>query len=478
VQVRSFAAGLFLVTFFVFLPTLNLGTWLERVLFDEDGFVSTADGALDQPEVQQAVAERFADRIVDQLDIEGVTSRVLTEVRGEAGGEGSPLSAALLAAPVELGAREFLVNASLAVMETEVLRPAADAALRATHRAITKIISDSDLLSISGGKVVIDLPEHLEQVLADVGGEGADGSSSGLELSKDAGEIVVIDESGGALLWWIATSADDLLIVFAVITVASAMAAVAFSRNRPRMVVLLGVATVAATLLLLAVNPIVRNVATAAAEDETGRAAMGAIYDEMLRTLYRQSIVVLAGGGVLVVAGSAVRGRWGTGSADPAQVRSHVHALRVGGLAVAITALLIWPQRLGGTIIAVGLLLAAYLALIEVLVSRAPWAQSTRIWFADRLEAAATQASDVGAPASVNGWVRAHGPQLRWAGAAGVILLLALIGLPALGAGALVAVTVLALLYFVAIELLSSSAGDAGDAGDASGPGDPGPTPL
>ena len=114
---RSLAAGVLLVVFAVLLPTLNLGTWAERVIFDEDTFVATVDGILDEPAVQQALAERIADRIVEEIDVPSATTRLLTEVRAELGTGESPGSVALLAGPLERGARELLVRASLAVME-------------------------------------------------------------------------------------------------------------------------------------------------------------------------------------------------------------------------------------------------------------------------------------------------------------------------------------------------------------------------
>jgi hypothetical protein len=248
--------------------------------------------------------------------------------------------------------------------------------------------------------------------------------------------------------------------VFAVITVASAILATAFARDRPRMVIVLGAAAVVATLLMLAVSPLVRHVAVAAAEGGTDRAAAGAIYDQMLRSLYQQSIVIIAAGGLLVIAGAAVRGRLTSESEDTTDVRRHVRALRIGGLSVAVAALLVWPQPSGEIIVAIGLVLAGYLALIQLLVSPSQWARSTRAWLAERLLRAEERADRDAPPAAIKSWARAHTSQLRWAGAAGPVLLVALIALPALSADALVAVIALTLLYFVTIELMANSAID------------------
>ncbi len=459
---RSLAAGVLLAVFAVLVPTLNLGTWAERVIFDEDTFVGTVDGILDEPAVQQALAERIADRIVEEIDVPSATTRVLTEVRAELGAGESPGSVALLAGPLERGARELLVRASLAVLEQRLLDDQFETALRAVHRTTRAIIRENQLLTASGGEVVIDLRPYFEGALAEVGGEDAEGFLADLELSDDVGRIVVIEDSDLGFVWWLAGVFDDLLDVLAIITLAVALLAIALSRDRSRMVIWLGAAMIASTLLLLTFNPVVRHFATAWVEADADRAATRAIYDEILQTLRLQSLVILAGGGLLALAGAAVRGRWlvrTRGVAQPAftdRMRRHVRVLRVGGLAVAAAALLVWPEPSRRVIIEVGLLLGTYLALIQLFVSDAGWASSSRTWFAELMQVDHTLNSGELEQISVTVWIAERTAWFRWGAAAVIAMLIAL--LPSHGTDAIVTLTVLALLYFGAIELIVGAA--------------------
>ncbi len=461
---RSLAAGVLLAVFAVLVPTLNLGTWAERVIFDEDTFVGTVDGILDEPAVQQALAERIADRIVEEIDVPSATTRVLSEVRTELGAGESPGSVALLAGPLERGARELLVGASLAVLEQRVLDDQFETALRAVHRTIRTIIRDNKLLTASSDELVIDLRPYFEGALAEIGGEDAEGFLADLELSEDVGRFVVIDDSELGFVWWLAGVFDDLLGLLAISTVAVALLAIALSRDRSRMVIWLGAAMIVSTLLLLAFNPVVRHFATAWVEADTDRAATRAIYDEILRTLRLQSLVILAGGSLLALAGSAVRGHWFAGTpgvAPPAltdRMRRHVRVLRVGAFVVAAAALLVWPEPSRRVIIEVGVLLGAYLALIQLLVSEASWASSSRAWFAERMQVDHTLSPGEVEQMSVTIWIAERVAWFRWGGAAVIVFLIAL--LPSYGRDAIVTLTVLALLYFGAIELIVGAAVD------------------
>jgi hypothetical protein len=111
-------------------------------------------------------------------------------------------------------------------------------------------------------------------------------------------------------------------------------------------------------------------------------------------------------------------------------------------------------------IVEVGLLLLAYLALIQVLVSDAGWAQSTRTWFAEYTRVDHTLNSGEVEQRSVTLWIAERAGWLRFAGAAGLIVIIAL--LPSYGTDALVTLTVLTLLYFGGIELIAGSAASEG----------------
>ena len=93
-------------------------------------------------------------------------------------------------------------------------------------------------------------------------------------------------------------------------------------------------------------------------------------------------------------------------------------------------------------------------------MSDAGWAQSTRTWFAEHTRVDHTLNSGKVEQRSVTLWIAERAGWLRFAGAAGLIVIIAL--LPSYGTDALVTLTVLTLLYFGGIELIAGSAASAG----------------
>ena len=109
-------------------------------------------------------------------------------------------------------------------------------------------------------------------------------------------------------------------------------------------------------------------------------------------------------------------------------------------------------------VIEVGLLLAAYLALLQLLVSEASWASASRAWVVERMQVDHRLSSDELERVSVTLWMAERASAFRLGGAAAIVLLIAL--LPNYGTEAIVTLTVFALFYFGVIELIVASADD------------------
>ena len=61
---RTFFAGLLLTVGILLLPLADIGVWVQRQLVPTDAFLDMTSEVLDEPEVQQALAERITEELV------------------------------------------------------------------------------------------------------------------------------------------------------------------------------------------------------------------------------------------------------------------------------------------------------------------------------------------------------------------------------------------------------------------------------
>jgi hypothetical protein len=478
------ATALVLVTVFgILLVGLNLGLFVERVAFNTDTFVTTVDGIRDDEAVQRVIANDVADGIIARIDTDQLAQSVVTDLRAlaEDAGAGDVVPAsrdgALLGALLERGLHQLLVEATLTGFEQGTFDDVFRTALRNAHQAVVRAIRDSDLLSVSGDEIVIDLRPIVVEVAGSIGGQNADDFVAQLDIPEDTGQIVVAQDSQLAGIWWFADTLDNAVTVLAIVVAVVAVVAIAVSPRRLGTLRHLAIAAVVGALLLLAAMPIVRHFSTSWVESGDPRAAAAAIYINVVHPLRQQSLMLATGGVILALVVTALlsaRERApGARRETPLElVRRNAGLLRVGGFTIAAAALLLEPQPGLARILSIALLLFAYLAVIELLASNARWARSSRDWL--ELHLRAPQGTD-----AVSRRLRAeeHRTWLRWAGIAAALV--AIVLLAGTGTVVLATILVLALVYLAVVEL-SAPAEDVGTertggpaTGAPSGPSDP-----
>jgi hypothetical protein len=122
---------------------------------DADRFVATLGPLAEDPEVQQAVANRLTTEIVNALDVDQLAEDAL------------PARAAFLAGPLTGAVEDFTNQEILTLLETEQFAQIWREALRIAHEAADALLSGKDdgAVQVEDGRVILDLKEFADVVI-------------------------------------------------------------------------------------------------------------------------------------------------------------------------------------------------------------------------------------------------------------------------------------------------------------------------
>jgi hypothetical protein len=157
----------------------SLLVWVDRTILDSDEFASSATGALDEPRVQQRVADVIAQRLVESGAFsEGISTRLPQEVQFA-----TPLiEEQLQSLLARVGVRVLAADATASIIETIVER---------LHARLLAILEDDEsLLHAEGDTLVIDVGTVLRQVVDRLGVA----MPQRLE-DPSAGELVLVEDT-------------------------------------------------------------------------------------------------------------------------------------------------------------------------------------------------------------------------------------------------------------------------------------------
>jgi hypothetical protein len=473
---RSLLVGLLLALAALVAILGNVGLWVDRTVYDTDGFVSTVDNVLDDEDVQQVIATRFSEELFANADIE-------VRLREEL-----PEGLAFLALPMARVSQDFLAEATLRLLERQPFEDVRNRALEITHSQLIAIIEDdSGAISAQGGELVLDLRPILEAVAEDVTGreveipenidvpevdvpEGveeqlpdqADELLGGIEIPEDAGRFV-IDDAAISWAYTIARYGND--IIYAVIGVAVGLFALAIAIAKDRRATLRTagiVFAVSGVVSLLILLPMRFAIESFAKNDDAAVSVF-----RILTSEYRwQSLTMIVFGvGVALLAvlfgesrvAVALRSNIRRAPDAPSLVtviQERQAALRIAGLIGGALLLIAWPNPSTRVYVTVLALIGIYLLALALIVSEAPWAETVRA----RVRELTSKYVEPGAAAgpserSVSVWVAAHAGWLRLAGI--IVALAALVLWPSLTLATFIMVVALGLVYLAAIDWIA-----------------------
>jgi hypothetical protein len=323
----------------VLAPITMTSLFVRNIVLDTDRYVETVSPLGSDPAIRAAAVTRITDTLMGAIDVQSIVENRLP----------GPLQ--VIATPVETAIRTTVSDTAEQILASEKFASIWDAANRVAHANIRSLLTESRVIELPNGRLVIDLTAVVAEVRALLVDRGLDffapipitQLTAGLELF-DAEELQNAQTAVRimrALVW-----------VLIVLTLASFVAAIALAADRRRAVAHVGVALSIGTALLVTAINVGRSVSLGSLPDGVDPDAAAAAFDILTR-FFRQALRTVFGLGlVLVVAawaagpsGLATRLRGvfrsrdltdaaGEPSAAALWVRDHATALRVGLLAV------------------------------------------------------------------------------------------------------------------------------------------------
>ena len=373
---RRIVGTILLVVGCVLVPISLSAVWVRNTLLDTDNYVSTVGPLASDPHVQQAVANRVTDALVNDARVE---KKIAAEL---------PPRASFLAAPLEDGVRSAVDRAALRVTQSNRFETLWERVNRRAHAALVKVLTGGgSRVSTENGSVAVNVDQIVENVKQRLDAKGITVFDN-VQVPPDKEQVVIVQSKDLEQVQGWVDFLQKIAWFIPLVALVCFAAAIGLSGNRRRTIQrgAIGVAfAVAVQLVLLKAG---RNLyLDAVTTKKSTPGAAGAVWDQLtsfLRTSGLTTIVlalVIAFAAWVVGPSSAatrVRGWWhrtfgtarGSG-ADAGPVARFVARsktlLRGIGVAIAFLVLIVWNHPTALTVLVVAILLVVYLVILELL---------------------------------------------------------------------------------------------------------------
>jgi hypothetical protein len=164
---RATVAALLVIVGVVLAPLSVVSVWARGVVTDTDRYVETVAPLADDPALQRAIAAHLTDQVFEYVDVRGLTTEAFTAL-AERGSLPPVLADQLvaLAGPLSAGARNFVEDRVLQVVETDAFAVAWAEANRTAHEQLVAALTgeSGSAVQVAGGEVTVDLAAFLTVV--------------------------------------------------------------------------------------------------------------------------------------------------------------------------------------------------------------------------------------------------------------------------------------------------------------------------
>jgi hypothetical protein len=389
---RAFGAALLIVLGCVLAPLAVVSVWASTVVSDTDRYVETVAPIAEDPGVQAALADEVTTAIMDNLDVEGLTTEALDALAQQ---ENMPPRAAealpALAVPLTRGIEDFTrtqVGNLVASDDFETLWAEVN---RIAHDQVVALLEGDQTGAVTAqdDQITLNLAPIIEEVKTRLVDQGFDLAAKVPAVDKT---FVLVESSGITRAQQAYSLLEALGVWLPLIALAVIAAGVLLARNRRKALLRSALGVTAAMLVLGVALTLVRMtyVETTPANVLTSESA-GNVFDILVRFL-RTGLRATAVLGLLVAlaafltgpSAAAVRARTlfergvGTarGGADAAGwhlgtvggwVWAHKRGLQLTTFIAAGLVLMFWSQPTAWTVVGVALVVALLLTLIAFL---------------------------------------------------------------------------------------------------------------
>jgi len=363
-----------LVVFGCVLAPLSVhAVWIHDTLLNTDQYVSTVGPLAGNAAVQNALANRITETVVNGSQVESKVKNAL------------PPKASFIAPFVAKGLSGFVHGVSLKIVQSPKFESLWKNLNRRIHTRLVDVLRGQGKFVNNQGQVAVNIQPVIEKVNAQLEKLGVTGLSKA--ASQNSHQVVLFSSSTLHQVQGGVRGLDDLAIALPILSVLLFAGALLASGDRRRTIVRAALGLALATLVFLMIWNVARSPYLSALPAGVSPAAAGAIYDQLLsflltalRTLFVFAVIValgawLAGPGRLATRiRTGVRGLVsrtpGQGAVSPKVsgfVAAHRTALRllVVGLGLVILVLLSHPGPWAVVVVAIIVLLL--LGVVELL---------------------------------------------------------------------------------------------------------------
>jgi hypothetical protein len=381
---RRVAAWVLLVVAVVLTPATLATRWVNFEITSEERFVNTLGPLAEDPEVQQALADRVTQLIFANVDVDELAQDAL------------PTEVDFLAAPIASGVETFTQEQTLRFFQSEQFAELWRDALGVAHQAADALLTGKDegAVQVQDGEVVVDLSTIVQAVVDQLAERGLTFVES-IPTDAISGQIVLFQSdalaSAQSLVELLNTLSWALLVVGLVCYGASIMVLGDGRRGFVRSGVGLAVGALLLGVLLATGRGFYLDALQSAGADRTVQAI---VFDQVVASLRNAIRVVIAAGAVIAVAawlfgpsrpatfvrelaasglgkGAAGADRLGVaGSAPVRWIARFERPIQVVVLVVVALVFLTWDQPTPGVVLLLAVVALVPLAVVSV-VARA-----------------------------------------------------------------------------------------------------------
>lgn len=293
-KARRRAAVILIVIASILTPIAVDALWLKRTVLDTDRFVEQLAPLAEDPAIQALVADRVADALIAQADLETRLGDLLPE------------NLQFLDGTLSSAAENLIRQGSVKVVESDQFANVWEEALRLSHSKVVAVLTgDTDVVQVENGIVSIDLSSLRDSVRERVSETGLarflpEASEEPLEITLYESDALASAQSFVQLL-----KVLGFVLPFVVIVLFAAAIALAVDRRKAVFRVGLGI-TIAMVVQLVGIL-LGRSIYLDAVAEFLARPPAEAIYDILLDFPRTGTRAVLMLGLVLMI-GAAVYG--------------------------------------------------------------------------------------------------------------------------------------------------------------------------
>jgi hypothetical protein len=380
---RRIVSAVLLVVGIILVPVSASAIWVRNTLLDTDQYVETIGPLAANPDIQQGLADRITTALFADDRVENRIADAL------------PPRADVLAAPIAGGLEGVTNEAALKLFESEQFETVWENANRRAHSALVDVLTGGgSRISTEDGTVSVNIEQIFDNVKQRLDDRGITVFDD-VELPAKYQSVVLIQskelesaQSGVDLL-------QKLAWILPFVALLCLGGSIALARDRRRRLMWVGIWSVVAVMIQLALLSVGRNFyLEAITRSGVRRGSAGAVWDQLTMFLRQSGLTLIVLAVVIAIAAWVagpsrgairVRSLWAHGlgreaaagaDADVSPVAAFVarskSGLRIAGAGIALVVLILWNHPKPVTVLGVGILLIIYLAVIELLGRGAP----------------------------------------------------------------------------------------------------------